>query len=60
VEIDGVGGYTALSQNAERRLVFGARFQVASLADIVASKRAAARPKDFRVLPELEELLDDR
>ena len=31
--------------------------QVASLKDIVASKRFAGRPKDLAVLPELEELL---
>ncbi len=31
--------------------------QVASLRDIVASKRFAGRPKDLAVLPELEELL---
>lgn len=32
---------------------------VASLEDIIASKRFSARPKDFEALPELEALLDE-
>lgn len=35
-------------------------FLVASLGDIAASKRAAARPKDLEALPELDRLLTDR
>jgi len=32
--------------------------RVASLEDIIASKRFAARPKDLEALPELQELLN--
>jgi len=58
--IDGVGDYRALSVGAERVSVFGVDVRVASLRDIIASKRAAARPKDLRVLAELEDLLADQ
>lgn len=59
-EIDGVGGHQALAKAAERKEVFGMSITVASLEQIIASKRAVARPKDLRVLPELEELLENR
>lgn len=55
--IDGVGDYQMLSRDAETRTVFGLHVVVASLEHVIASKRAVARPKDLRVLPELEELL---
>jgi hypothetical protein len=37
--------------------VRGEQMPVASLADIIRSKEAAARPKDFRALPALQERL---
>lgn len=55
-QIDGVGGYEILSSDAESRVVFGIEVMVASLDHVITSKRAVARPKDLRVLPELEEL----
>ncbi len=58
--IEGVGGYEALRVDAEERRVFDVDVVVASLQDIIASKRAAARPKDLRALPELEDLLSEQ
>lgn len=57
-QIDGVGNYKVLSSDSESRAVFGIKVMVASLEHVITSKRAAARPKDLRVLPELEELLE--
>ncbi|MEO7804313.1 MAG: hypothetical protein ABIS18_08040 [Actinomycetota bacterium] len=59
-EIAGVGDYQKLRNEAESRDVFGLNITVASLEHVITSKRAVARPKDLRVLPELEELRDDR
>jgi len=43
-----------------KRHVFGISVEVASLDHIIASKRAVARPKDLRALPELEQLRDEQ
>jgi hypothetical protein len=52
-------GYVALAPTAEERTLFGVRVQVAALRDVIASKRAAGRPKDWWQLPELEALLEE-
>lgn len=49
--------YDKLFENRVEKSVIGIQVNVASLKDIVASKRFAGRPKDLAVLPELEELL---
>ena len=49
--------YDQLIENQVDKTVVGIRVHVASLKDIVASKRFAGRAKDLAVLPELEELL---
>lgn len=54
--VEGIGGYVQIRPEAEDREVFGLHVSLASLDQIIASKRAVARPKDLRVLPELEEL----
>lgn len=59
-QIDGVGGYEVLTSDAERRELFSLEVMVASLQHVITSKRAVARPKDLRVLPELEELRERR
>ena len=51
-----IGDYSSIAPSAEKRTVFGLHVLVASLDQIIASKRAVARPKDLRVLPELEDL----
>lgn len=47
-------GYEGLVDHATTILVAAVDVPVASLADVVASKRAAGRPKDIVVLPDLE------
>lgn len=53
----GTDGYGDLVRSAATRYVGDVQIQVASLEDIIRSKTAAARPKDERALPELEDLL---
>lgn len=57
---EGVGGYAEHRPGAGSREVFGISVSVASLDDIITSKRAVARAKDLRMLPELYELRDQR
>lgn len=54
--VEAIGDYAQIEREAEDREVFGVHVLLASLDQIIASKRAVARPKDLRVLPELEEL----
>ena len=56
----GTEGYDDLTRAAQPRLIAGIRVQVASLADIIRSKQAAARPKDLQALPELQRLAHRR
>ncbi len=51
--------YPELKRHAIQMEDDGRTFAVASLADIVASKRAAGRQKDLEALPELDRLLAD-
>jgi hypothetical protein len=53
----GTDGYEDLVRAALRVDVRGEQMPVASLADIIRSKEAAARPKDFTALPALQERL---
>lgn len=53
-------GYDALASGRAVVVVSGVSVPVASLADVVASKRAAGRPKDIVALPALEARLRDR
>lgn len=55
-ELSGVGSYSDLIGNAEKVELNGRVIHVASLDEPIRSKRAAARPKDLSVLPELEAL----
>lgn len=50
------GGYEALRPDAVSFSVFGLPISVAALDQIIASKRAAGRPKDHATLPVLEQL----
>lgn len=56
-ENGGLYEYEQLFENHKDVKFIGVDIHVASLKDIVASKRFAGRPKDLEVLPELEELL---
>lgn len=55
-EVAGVGDYAAALTASEQVELFGATFDVLTLEALIASKRAAGRPKDLLVLPELEAL----
>lgn len=48
------GGYDSLSEHASIIVLGAVGLPVASLQDVVASKRAAGRPKDIVALPPLE------
>lgn len=55
----GTYGYEDLIKSAVQVTLYGAGVKVASLADLIRSKRAANRPKDRVVLPTLERILEE-
>lgn len=55
--VEGVGAFSDCKNAAAEYEVFGIRFHALDLPGLIASKRAAARPKDLMQLPELEALL---
>lgn len=55
-EVSGIGDYAAALASSEPVELFGTSFDVLTLEALIISKRAAGRPKDFQVLPELEAL----
>lgn len=57
-EPSGTKGYQDLRRGAVTFDLEGLKVSVASLADVIRSKEAAARDKDRRTLPLLRELLD--
>ena len=58
--IHGVKSFNSLRSRAEKIELGGRPLWVAHLADIIASKRAAARPRDKAVLDILEKTLRER
>ncbi len=54
----GTAGYDDVSRDAVVYEVAGVAVRVASLADVIRSKQAANRPKDYVTLPTLRRLLD--
>lgn len=58
VRMDGVRSFRSLRTRAKGYPELGDTY-VASLSDIIRSKRAAGRPKDIAVLPELEATLHE-
>jgi hypothetical protein len=57
-EVAGVGTYSEVAAGAARTELFGFSVQVISLGGLIAAKRAAGRPKDLLVIPELEAILE--
>jgi len=51
-------GIETFAEAKSRSMIIGGQFPVASLDDIIASKRAANRPKDRESLPRLEAFRD--
>lgn len=52
----GTTGFDDLVRTAQRRTVHGTEIRVAAIEDIIRSKEAAGRAKDFDALPELRRL----
>ena len=59
-EISGGGRYENLLSRSVWIEAFGVRFPCLELAQLIKSKRAAGRPKDFEAIAELELLLAER
>jgi hypothetical protein len=57
-EVAGIGSYAAALAASQPAELFGMTFDVLTLEALIVSKRAAGRPKDLLVLPELEALLE--
>lgn len=55
-EVTGLGAYTDVRAAADIQIIHGMRIAVLSLVGLIKSKKAAGRPKDLYVLPELEGL----
>jgi hypothetical protein len=52
-----IGGYEDIVDEATDMTVAGQSVKVLTLEQLIASKKAAGRPKDLRVLPDLEAAL---
>jgi hypothetical protein len=57
-EVDGVGDFASVRAHSVIIDVFGQPCRILSIEGLIAAKRAAGRPKDLMVLPELEALLE--
>ena len=57
-EVAGVGIYDDAAREAVTTEFFGHEVKILSLDKLIAAKRAAGRPKDLLVLPELEAILE--
>ena len=55
-EVSGIGQYKEVLAQSTTLELFGQSCQVLSLEGLIAAKRAAGRPRDLAVLPELEAL----
>jgi predicted nucleotidyltransferase len=58
--IHGVKSFNSLRSRAQKFEIGGRQLWVANLTDIIASKRAAARPRDKAVLEILEKTLREK
>jgi predicted nucleotidyltransferase len=57
-EVMGLGDYKAALEFSEDMEVFGISYKVLNIEGLIKSKKAAGRPKDLILLPELEALLE--
>src|SRR5262249_61751404 len=57
-EVAGVGSYEQAKSGAVVRGAYGRQVHIMDLRRLIASKRAAGRPKDLLLIPELEALLE--
>jgi len=59
-ELTGVGSFSAVLANSVTAQLFGAEYRFLNLEALIASKRAAGRPKDFEAIAELETIKQER
>jgi predicted nucleotidyltransferase len=59
-EIAGFSSYEEVTGASETLELYGTRCRILTLEGLIRSKRAAARPKDLQLVPELEALADLR
>lgn len=59
-EVAGGGSYASLLEKSIEIEPFGIRLRCLDLATLIATKRAAGRPKDLESIAELEALLEER
>jgi hypothetical protein len=57
-EVAGPGGWNEVNERAITVSAFDRSIRTLDLASLIASKRAAGRPKDHAALPELESILE--
>lgn len=57
-EVAGIGGYRQVVANSETIAIYNRPRSVLTLEALIRAKRAARRPRDLQVLPELEALLE--
>ncbi len=57
-EVAGIGDFGAVKNTSVSMQIFGCDLRVLSVEGLILAKRAAGRPKDLLVLPELEALLE--
>ena len=59
-ELAGVGSFPEVFANSVSAQLFGAEYRFLDLEALIASKRAAGRPKDFEAIAELETIRQER
>ena len=59
-ELAGVGPYDAVRARANRATMFGGTYLFIDLEGLIASKKAAGRPKDLETIAELEAIREER
>jgi len=57
-EVAGLGGWNDVNEQAITVTIFDRNIRTLDLPSLIASKRAAGRPKDLEALPELESILE--
>jgi predicted nucleotidyltransferase len=59
-ELTGVGSFSDVLANSVTAQLFGAEYRFLDLEALIASKRAAGRPKDLEAIAELEAIKQER
>lgn len=59
-ELSGIGSYEAVRAHANTATMFGGTYLFIDLEGLIASKKAAGRPKDLETIAELETIREER